>query len=476
MKSASYPVAAAPAARPADTRPWTFSIRPSWRSWLSRAWREARGLGGGRAVAPSVGLVVTTLGERIDALMGEHVTPGGPGAAIGVLRDGAFVHRKAYGLADLEWGTPLSPDCVFRICSLTKQFTAVAVMMLEECGALCLDDPIERWLPDWPPRGRRVTLRQLANHTSGVWRHDSDQVERTLRRNPPVSEVLAMIMARDFEFEPGARHRYNNSSYLLLGAVIEVASGRPYEAFLREAIFEPLGMERTGILTHGTITPRRARGYIKGRSGFHNARLDAMNWSHAAGALGSTLDDLALWDRAIRSGRLIRRETFELMLAPTPTDEDGDYPYGLGWGVAEYLGERVYHHTGGISGFACHMAHLRDEDLTTIVLSNLYLFPFDLVTRGLLRLAKDVGLPSRDLPPPTPAQLAACAGEYRNTDGPFVVSQTGADLATLGEDRLCDRSDPEVEHRFSEMAGGRFQRLDYLSPLWPVTTYRRVGL
>ncbi len=414
-----------------------------------------------------------TLEHRIDQLLAQHIQPDGPGAAIAVLRDGAFIHRKAYGLADLEWGTPLRPDCVFRIASLTKQFTAVAVMMLEERRALSIDDPIERWLPDWPPRGRRVTLRRLLDHTSGVWRHDSDQIERTLRPNPPVADVLTMIRERDFEFEPGERYRYNNSGYLLLGAVIAAASGQPYETFLHEAIFEPLGMASTRILTHQRVTPHRARGYVKGRKRFHNARHDAMNWSHAAGALGSTLDDLALWDQALRSDRLIRRETLERMLAPTRLNDGSLYPYGFGWGTADYRGHRIFHHTGGISGFASQMLHLRDESLTTIVLSNLYLFPFDQVTRGLVRRIKGWDQPATA--PATLAQLAQFEGRYENNDGPIVVTTDPAHWAVLGEARLCNPADPEVEFQFSEPTDGRFQRLDYASPLWPVSTFRRVG-
>ena len=417
-------------------------------------------MGGTREV--TAGLL---LEHDIDRLMARFVQPDGPGAVIGILRDGVFILRKAYGLADLEWRTPLDPDWVFRICSLTKQFVlAVATMRLVEAGVLDLDAPVERYLPDWPARGRRVTVRHLLNHTSGVWRHDSDQLERTLRPNPPVEAVLAMIAARDFEYEPGERYQYNNSGYLLLGAIIAAVSGESYEDHLRETIFEPLGMAHTGILRHGAVTPKRARGYIKGRSGFRNARLDAMNWSHAAGALGSTVDDLARWDRAIRGNRLIRPDTLETMLEDAPQRDGGPSPYGFGWGTATWRGSRLYHHTGGISGFGCHMLHLRDEDLTTIVLANLYLFPFDPMTRGLVRVAKGWAEPAPEMRDPTGDELAACAGRYDSRDGPLVIAASAGHLASLGPGRLCERADPEVEYCFSEPDAGCFQRLDYVSP------------
>jgi CubicO group peptidase (beta-lactamase class C family) len=410
---------------------------------------------------------------EINALLARCVSPDGPGAAIGVVRDGAFVHRKAYGLADLEWGTPLSPDCVFRIASLTKQFTATAIMMLAERGALSVDDPLERWLPDWPARGRRVTLRCLLNHTSGIWRHDSDLPERTLRANLSNDEIRRMIGERDFEFEPGERYRYNNSGYLLLGAVIESASGRPYGDFLTEAIFAPLGMTRTGLLTAEVVAPLRARGYVRGRRGFHNARPDPFNWSNGAGGLGSTLDDLARWDAALRAHRLVRPDTLERMLADTPLADGSTFPYGFGWGTARWNGARIFHHTGGVSGFGCHMLHLRDEALTTIVLSNLYLFPFDPVTRGLVRIAKGWTREPPFRSRPTAGDWAAFGGRYEGQDGVLTFSEASPQLA-LDEQTLCEADDPEVEYRFAELGDDRFQRVDQVSPLWPVSSYRRV--
>ncbi len=419
----------------------------------------------------------TRIEQRIDAVLAAEIEPGGPGAAIAVLRDGQFIHRKAYGLANIEWGVPLTPDAVFRIASLTKQFTAMAIMMLAERGQLSIEAPIETYLPDWPARGRTVTIRRLLNHTSGVWSHDSDQIDRTKRPNPPVEEVIELIYEQPFAFEPGERYSYNNSGYLLLGAIIKAVSGRPYAEFLRDEIFSPLGMTRTGVLRHEAITPQRAYGYVRGRKRFHNARLDAMSWSDAAGALGSTLDDLARWDRSIRANRLVSAETLETMLAPTPLNDGSVFPYGFGWGTADYEGRRVYHHTGGISGFASHMAHLRDEDLTTIVLSNLYLFPMDKVTRGLLRAALDLEDTPRVPAPLRVSQQAATTGLFQG-DGyarEFFAAEGGLAFAAGGATALRPFSaaafwqtdDPEVEYRFSDLRHGRYQRLTHASPLWP---------
>ena len=182
-----------------------------------------------------------SLEREIDQLLARHVQPDGPGAAVAVLQNGEFMHRKAYGLADLEWATPLRPDCVFRIASLTKQFTAVAIMMLDERGALSLEAPIERYLADWQPRGRRVTARHLLNHTSGIWVHDRAEAVRALGPYPSLIDEVRLVCSREFAAEPGAVYRYNNGGYLLLGAIIERLSGLSFGDFLRRNIFEPLG-------------------------------------------------------------------------------------------------------------------------------------------------------------------------------------------------------------------------------------------
>lgn len=414
--------------------------------------------------------------EAFDRVV-DFVEPHHPGVAIAVIRDGKVVHRNAYGMADLEWEIPLRPDCSFRIASLTKQFTAAAVIRLAEQGRLTLEDPLEAHLPAFDPRGRTVRLDHLLTHTSGLRNHDKGAAARTARVNVPVAEVMEQVISAPFEFEPGARYRYCNSGYLLLGAVIAKVSGVPYETFLEQELFAPLGMVRTGLFTHDTVTPRRARGYVRGRRGFHNARRDAENWSHAAGGLLSTLDDLTIWDRALRRGQVMLPENFARMTAPAMT-ADGPYPYGFGWGLGEYLGQSLHHHTGGISGFAAQMTRLTDEALTVIVLSNLDRFPFDRVTRGLLRAAKGLPPPIPAGRPVTEADVAVCAGLYGDEDGALFASvPEQPDLRgflKIGEGRFASPADPEVEYRFSDLRGGRCHALEYISPLWPTERFSRL--
>jgi CubicO group peptidase (beta-lactamase class C family) len=422
------------------------------------------------------------LGRQIDAVVGAEVQPEGPGAIIAVLRDGELLHCKGYGLANLEWNIPVSPETVFRIASLTKQFTAIAVMMLRARGLLSLDDPIERFLVDFPPRGRRVTIRHLLNHTSGIrtfnyFERQSERARTTL------AALLEVIYELPFDFEPGDRYVYNNSGYVLLGGVIEAVSGQKYRDFLRTALFEPLGMRRTGYLFDEQVTPFRASGYERVRYEFRNARFRSATWAHAAGALGSTVGDLAKWDRAIRHHQLIDEESFNQMLEPARLNDGSTFPYGFGWGVAEYCGRRLYHHAGGGSGFAAHMLHFRDEDLTTILLSNLYLFPFDRITRAVARAALGEGRVERSYFESTPAHRAACAGTFTAEGWPDVVfpasvaptsARVGAPrFIAFAEGQFYDAGDPEIEYRFGDRRDGVYYRLDYASPLWPVQTFRR---
>jgi hypothetical protein len=165
------------------------------------------------------------------------------------------------------------------------------------------------------------------------------------------------------------------------------------------------------------------------------------------------------------------------MIEPTPLADGSLYAYGFGWGMATYEGRRVHHHTGGVSGFACQMARLTDEALTTIVLSNMYLFPFDRATRRLLRAAMGLPLPGADCRLEAPNDLSGCTGRYSDEDGAEIIIDAGhanpSRFKTLGDGRFCDPDDPEVEFRFSELRGGEYQVLEYVSPLWPARRFVR---
>ena len=311
------------------------------------------------------------LSADLDALFAFAYAQDGPGAAALVVRDGEVLLRGGYGMADLELGVAIEPDMVFRIGSVTKQFTAVALLMLVEEGKLALEDPITRFLHDYPTGGNTITLHHLLTHVSGIQSYTAmenflDDVEE----NFSVSEMVARFQDEPMEFAPGEDYAYNNSAYFLLGAVIEKASGKSYEQFLQERIFTPLEMDQSYYGGHAKIVPRRVSGYGGQPGGYRNAPYLSMTQPYSAGALLSTVNDLAKWDAALYTEKLVSQELLERAWTAAALNDGRSVHYGYGWSVDEYEGYRVLRHGGGIPGFATHVVRIPEAKIFVAVLSN----------------------------------------------------------------------------------------------------------
>ncbi len=279
--------------------------------------------------------------------------------------------RKGYGLADLEQRIPIEPDMVFRIGSVTKQFTAAAILLLEEEGKLSVKDDLRKHLPDYPTSGRVITLEHLLSHTSGIRSYtDMEDFGKRSRDDMSVDELIALFQDEPLAFEPGEKYAYNNSGYVLLGAIIEAASGKTYEAYLREKIFEPLGMTQTYYGSASRIVPKRAQGYAGVNDEFQNAEYLSMTLPYAAGSLLSTVDDLAKWDRALYGTELLSQASLDKWWKPFPRANGESTHYGYGWSVSSYEGRRVLGHGGGINGFTCHLLRMPDDGVFVTVLTN----------------------------------------------------------------------------------------------------------
>ena len=411
-----------------------------------------------------------------ESVVAPHFREGAPGAAIAVRHKGELVYSRGCGLANVEWNLSIDADTVFRIGSITKQFTAAAILKLAENGALSIDDPIERHLADYPVGNRRITVRHLLNHTSGIKSITGLPEWRTslMTRELPLPQMIDVFKDLPLDFEPGEQFRYNNSGYMLLGAVIERVSGMDYATFLREAFFAPLGLGRTYYLHDRPVTPRRAAGYQREGREVFNAAPISMNWPHGAGALGSTVTDLLRWKEALRSGEVISGAGYAAMTTPTVLNSGATETYGFGLRVLGYRGRRHIGHTGGINGFQSNLVHWPDDDLTVVVLSNVNPFPVAQITYGLARRA--LGLPDTVHAPATldSGRLAACAGLYRFDVGPirlkpddgFLTSdwpRPGSRFRPEAEDAFFLERDPEVSLRFSELNGGAYQALSIQS-------------
>ena len=316
--------------------------------------------------------VQESLAAKIDALLAPVYKIGEPGAALLVVKDGQVLVRKAYGTADLELGVGLEPDMVFRIGSMTKQFTAVAILMLMEQEKLGLNDPITKFLPDYPTQGRTITVEHLLTHTSGIKDYTSLPEWLPLwRKDMSLTELIALFKDKPMDFEPGERWRYCNSGYVLLGAIIEKASGMSYEAFLQQAIFSPLGLKHTYYGSASRIIPLRIPGYGPGSDNtFLNAEYLSMTQPYAAGSLLTNVDDLAVWNDALLSGRLIKRETLEKAWTPYKFKDGTSAGYGYGWAIGEYEGHRMIIHGGGINGFLSAGILFPEDRLFVTLLTN----------------------------------------------------------------------------------------------------------
>jgi len=334
---------------------------------------------------------------KIDAAATQDVDSGRvAGATVAVLRDGKLVFAKGYGRANLELAAPVNARTVFRIGSLTKQFTAAGVLLLAEQGKLNIDDRLSLYLPNFP-RANEVTLRDLLNHTSGIHNFtEGPVIDKISTSGATVKELVTDIASQSplYDFEPGKGWWYSNSNYALLGAVIEKVSGESWGAFMKAEIFDKLGMADTAADNARDVVPGRASGYslIGGAAGkFRNADFTDMSVPYAAGALRSTALDMARWNAALFGGKLLKPQSLKEMLAPGRLRNGAENqtaiawpgakafpppagfvpgPYAFGLGHHSQDGRRIIGHDGSIAGFDAVMQNYIDEGLTIIVLTN----------------------------------------------------------------------------------------------------------
>lgn len=311
------------------------------------------------------------LASEIDSLLAKVYEANEPGAAVLVKKEGKVLFRKGYGLADMELGVPVDPDMVFRLGSITKQFTAVAILMLAEQGKLSLQDDITKFIPDYPTQGKTITVENLLTHTSGIKSYtDLPEWLPLWRKDMSVNEIIDLFKNQPLEFTPGERWKYSNSGYILLGAIIENVSGETYETFLQKNIFEPLGMKHSYYGSFSRIIPRRIPGYSKGKTGFENAPFLSMTQPYAAGSLLSSVDDLAIWSEALLAGKLIKREILERAFTSCKLKDGADSRYGYGWSISKYEGHRLIEHGGGIMGFTTHIILMPEQKIFVALLTN----------------------------------------------------------------------------------------------------------
>jgi CubicO group peptidase (beta-lactamase class C family) len=291
-----------------------------------------------------------------------------PGVALAVVKDGNVVLARGYGFANVEHQVPVKPETIFQSGSTGKQFTATAVMMLVEEGKLSLEDKITKYFTDAPEAWRDITVRHMLTHTSGMGDYPPDF---DMRRDYTEDELFQRIKTIPLAFQPGEKWSYSNIAYVMLGILIHKVSGKFYGDFLQERVFKPLGMSTARIISEADIVPNRAAGYR-----LVNGQLKNQSWvspslnTTADGALYLTVYDMAKWDAALYTDKLLKRTTLEQMWTPVKLNNGKTHPYGFGWMLGEVRGHRIIEHSGSWQGFKAQITRYVDDKLTVIVFAN----------------------------------------------------------------------------------------------------------
>lgn len=349
-----------------------------------------------------------------------------PGLSLAVVRNGEVIKAKGYGLANVEHNVAATADTIYQSGSVGKQFTATLVMMLVEEGKMSLDDHISKYIADAPEIWKDITLRHLLTHTSGLSNKLYDHI--SMRQDYTEDELVKQIAALPLDFQPGEKWSYSNPGYVMLGILVHKATGKFYGDLLRERIFGPLGMTTARVISEADIVPNRAAGYrlVEGELKNQEWVSPSLNTT-ADGALYFTVLDMAKWDAALSTEKLLKRASLDLMWTPAKLNDGKVERYGFGWGLGETRGHRVVQHGGGWQGFSTQITRYVDDKLTVVVLTNLAGASPQKIAKGVAGLYEaELAAIERTAIRLEPAIFDAYVGEYElGPDTVVKVSREG---------------------------------------------------
>lgn len=407
-----------------------------------------------------------------DSFLSEQFKTNETGATALVARRGQIFYKKAFGMADLELNVPMQVDHVFRIGSITKQFTAVAILQLMEQGKIDLQDEITRFIPDYPTQGNKITIEHLLTHTSGIANYSgiTDTSKRESLNFTP-EEMIDFFRNLPMRFTTGTKWEYSNSNYFLLGYIIEKITGQSYAAYLEEHFFRPLGMTHSCYADDTRIIKNRAGAYSQGDFGYENSRPLNMSHVYAAGAIQSTVEDLFKWHQAVHSFQLVKKETLDRAFTRYRLADGTETSYGYGWRLGYVYGSPSIWHGGKINGFVTMEIYLPKVDVFVTVFSNCDCnSPADIT----LRLAAlTVGRPYQYKEIPLENSiLQGYTGVYENQQGLqriITMSENGlcsqlgrgpkSDLKAFQKDRFFLTNDAMQTMEFSRNPKGKIVKL-----------------
>lgn len=396
--------------------------------------------------------VPETLTARIDAIVDSAMSTGSiAGMSVAVGRNGRVVHARGYGFADLEHEVPATEETVYNVGSITKQFTAAAVMTLVEEELLSLDTPISRFASLTHDQG--MTIGQLLSHTAGVADYTTmDAWWRTIGREVSPEELVRFFQDAPTTFPPGSRFSYSNSGYVLLGYALEEITSRPYGGYLNARLLSPAGLNDTRYCDHHTIVPNRARGYRIEGGGYANARYLSQSQAYAAGALCSTALDLLRWGRALGRGTVLDESSYEQMTTPASLSDGSTIEYGFGLALGYLDGRRRISHVGGTLGYSSQLAYYEDDDVTVVVLTNTERANAAAIETRIARAVLGLG-------EATSEEVFVPAEELERYEGTYDLGLTRVDVVVVDGGLEARVSTPGLEgtYRLLHQGDGRFQ-------------------
>jgi CubicO group peptidase (beta-lactamase class C family) len=295
-----------------------------------------------------------------------------PGLSIGIAQEGELIYTKAFGYSDLEHQVPVNLHTVFEIGSVSKQFTATAIMLLVEQGKLKLDDPIQMHISNLPGEWFGITIHHLLTHTSGIPDYEAIEGYYNYRNRYTPEEIIQSAHSLPVDFKPGEGFFYSNTGYFLLSLIIEKTSGLSFEDFLNQEIIDPLNMTETGVTDPIKIIPNRAEGYYLSKGELKNTDASNLSSTLGAGGIISSMTDLVKWENALNNNKIIDKASQDKMWTKGILNNGNETSYGYAWSLGTYKGQKRQSHSGQMHGFVTHVIRLPDYDYVLILLTNRY--------------------------------------------------------------------------------------------------------
>ncbi len=403
------------------------------------------------AAAPAGKEAMASYAEK---LLADNFAKDGPGAAVLVARGDDVLYRGARGMASLELSVPLSADQVFRLGSLTKQFSSAAVLHLIDEGKLTLDDPLSKFVHDYP-NGEKITVRMLLNHTSGVRDYTAipGRMSWEIQKDMTTAQLIDSFKNEKPDFAPGTQWSYDNSGYVLVGAIIESVTGMSWHAYLDQLFFKPLHLDHTGYGDETVaVIPGHVMGYTRNGDHWAVAHYLSMTQPHAAGSLVSSVDDLLRWNRALHGGKLLSKLRYTQMTTPAGAAASAHYGFGI---VRTTLhGQTVFAHSGGIFGFNTALLYFPDSRISVAVLANFDDGPPKM--SGAFELAHMLAAYAIGKPYPAKRAIAMDAATLKSYEGVYRIDKNAVRVLRVVDGRLMSQRTGGAQHAMLPIAKDEF--------------------